>query len=126
MPARLVAPALALVVILAGCGGNHQPRIAHDDASQLIALTDRIASEGACAQAHDIPDVSSRAIRLVNQGRVPAELQEPLLTGVNALAAHHPRCVEPVQTTAPVVRAPKPEHQPHDHHGKHGEHGHDK
>jgi hypothetical protein len=122
MGARLAAPTIVLAVLLAGCGGDSRPRLAHDDAAQLIALTDRIASEGACAQAHDISAVSSRAIQLVNHGSVPAALQEPLLAGVNALAAHHPQCIQPVQTTASVLRATKPEHRPHGHHDKHGKH----
>ena len=109
-------------VVLAGCGGDPQPKLAQADAAQLTALTDRIAREGACAQARDIAGVSARAVQLVNRGRVPAELQEPLLAGVNALAAQSPPCVQTVPTTVPLLPA-KPGHQPHDQ--KHGEkHGH--
>jgi hypothetical protein len=45
----------------------------------------------------------------VNSGRVPAELQEPLLSGVAALADQTPVClarVTPVTTTAVVQQAP--------------------
>jgi hypothetical protein len=113
-----------LVVVLAGCGDDPQPRLSHADAAQLIALTERIPNEDACAQAHDIVGVSARAIQLVNRGRVPADLQEPLLAGVNALAARAPSCVRTV-TTTPVPPA-KPKHghddKAHDH-GKHGNEG---
>lgn len=112
-------------MLVAGCGGAAAPTLSHDDAARLIALTDRIAKEGGCAQARDIADVSARAIQLVNQGRVPAELQEPLLAGVNSLAADHPTCESP--TTTPAA-APLPTQalKPHKRHHDHGKHGRDK
>jgi hypothetical protein len=58
----------------------------------LIALTDRIVHEGACAQARDIAALRARAIALVNARRVPDALQEPLMSGVSALAAEEPAC----------------------------------
>ncbi len=119
----LAALVTAFTVLLAGCGSDSQPRLAHADAAQLIALTDRIAREGPCAQAHDIAGVSARAAQLVNRGRVPVELQRPLLDGVNALAAHAPACLQAVPTTAPVLRV-KPGHEPHDHDHERGKHGH--
>ncbi len=124
---RLQVVALSLVfVVLAGCGGASQPKLGHDDAARLIALTDRIAAEAPCAQARDIAGVNARAIHLINQGRVPAELQEPLLAGVNSLAAHDPHCVPPTASTpAPDVKKPKPDHQPHGQDHKHKQHGHD-
>jgi hypothetical protein len=114
----------ALAMVLAGCGDDPQPRLSHADAAELIALTERIPHEGACAQTRDIAGVSARAVQLVNRGRVPADLREPLLAGVNALAARAPSCVRTVRTT-PVPPA-KPKHgrddKPHDH-GKHGKDG---
>jgi hypothetical protein len=124
MRPELAVLSSALVVVLMGCGGNSQPRLAHADAAQLISLTERIPHEDACAQTRDIADVSARAVQLVDRGRVPADLREPLLAGVNALAAHAPSCVQTVPTT-PVPPA-KPQHghdNKHHHHGKHGNDG---
>jgi hypothetical protein len=120
-----LALSFVFVVLAAGCGGESQPKLGHADAAGLIALTDRIAAEDPCAQARDIAGVSARAIRLVNQGRVPVELQEPLLAGVNALAAHDPHCVQPAPPPAPNLQPTKPGHQPHGHDHKHGKHGDD-
>jgi hypothetical protein len=103
-------------VFLVGCGGS-EPRLARTDAQPLVALTTRIAHEGACAQARDIAAVRARALRLVNEGRVPAKLQEPFLSGVNALGEQAPACV-PKVTPAP------PEHGKG--HGKGKGKGHDK
>jgi hypothetical protein len=113
---------LALVVLLVGCGSS-EPRLAGSDARPLIALTARIAHEGACAQARDIAAVRARAVRLVNQGRVPAKLQEPFLSGVNALGEQTPACVPPV---TPVPAAPPEKDKRHGHgkgHDKHGDEG---
>ncbi len=122
---RLLAlPWLVLCVVLPGCG-NSTPKLGHDDAAELIKLTDAIATEGSCAQARDIAAVSARAIQLVNQGRVPAELQEPLLAGVNSLASHHPTCEPPDLGPAPPLRpsqVPKPDHEPHKPHNDRGKH----
>jgi hypothetical protein len=114
----------ALAVVLTGCGDDPQPRLAHADAAQLIALTDRIPREDACAQTRDIAGVSARAVQLVNSGRVPADLQEPLLAAVNALAAHTPSCVRTVTTTQVPPAKSKHGHddKPHDN-GKHGKGG---
>jgi len=87
-------------VFLVGCGGS-EPRLAQTDAQPLIALTAQIAHEGACAQARDITAVRARALRLVNEGRVPARLQEPFLSGVNALGEQAPACVPAVTPTPP-------------------------
>jgi hypothetical protein len=124
MRPRLAVLSSALAVVLTGCGDDRQPRLSHADAAQLIALTERIPHEDACAQTHDIAGISARAVQLVDRGRVPADLREPLLAGVNALAARAPSCVRTV-TTTPVPPA-KPKHghgdKAHDH-GKHGKDG---
>jgi hypothetical protein len=87
-------------VFLVGCGGS-EPRLARTDVQPLVALTTRIAHEGACAQARDIAAVRARALRLVNESRVPAKLQEPFLAGVNALGEQAPACVPKVTPTPP-------------------------
>jgi len=88
----LLTASSAAAVGLAGCGGGGAPRLAHADAAPLIALAHRIAHEPSCAQAHDIARLRKRAIALVNAHRVPDELQEPMMSGVAALAAEAPRC----------------------------------
>ena len=85
------AAALLGAVFLVGCGSGEQ-RLARTDVRPLLALTTRVAHEGACAQARDIAAVQRQALRLVNQGRVPAELQEPFFSGVNELGERTPTC----------------------------------
>jgi hypothetical protein len=82
----------ACSALVAGCGASHGPKLAHADGAALIALARRISGEDACAQRRDIARLRSRAIALVNAGRVPAELQEPLISAVGALAALQPAC----------------------------------
>jgi hypothetical protein len=111
---------LVLVALLVGCGSS-QPRLDRSDVRPLLTLTSRIADEGACAQARDIAAVRGMALRLVNQGRVPARLQEPLLSGVNALGEQTPACVPAVTPSPPQPTSP-PEHGKG--HGKgHKKHG---
>lgn len=115
----------ALALLLAGCGGDARPALDRADANGLIAIAHRIAGESACAQAKDIPALRKRAIALVNAGRVPSELQEPLMSGVAALEEQTPVCLPPVpaSSTTPAPAAPRP--RGHDRGHKHG-HGHGK
>jgi hypothetical protein len=57
----------------------------------LIALAHRIAHEGGGARARDIPRLQGRVIALINGGRVPGALQEPLSSAANALAVNPSR-----------------------------------
>lgn len=100
-----------------GCGSDGGPKLEHADGTALIALAHRIAGEGACAQAQDIPRLHARAIALVNAGKVPAELQEPLMSAVGALGAQQPLCLPTVTTDA---SSPTPHPKKHRDHGKHG------
>jgi len=84
-------------VLLAGCGGGG-PHLARRDVAPLIALADRIPLETPCAQARDIRALRARSVALVNAGRVPAALQEPLISGVNALV--EPLCLPAMPTGA--------------------------
>jgi hypothetical protein len=104
-------------VFLVGCGSS-EPRLAQTDAQPLIALTTRIAHEGACAQARDIAEVKRQALRLVNQGRVPAKLQEPFISGVNALGEQTPACVPTVTPTPPQHGKGHGKRKGHDKHGE--------
>jgi hypothetical protein len=73
--------------LVAGCGSNGGPKLAHADGAALIVLAQRIGHEGANGRARDIPRLRDRTIALINAGKVPGKLQEPLLSLVNALAA---------------------------------------
>jgi hypothetical protein len=88
---RTACSALA-AASLAGCGGTSAPKLAHADAAPLIAFSHRVAHEGTCGQARDIPRLQQRVIVLINTGRVPAKLQEPFSGAANALAEARPRC----------------------------------
>lgn len=86
-PRRSLAVSLTVCSALAaGCGSNAGPKLEHADGARLISLAHRIATEGAHGQARDIPRLRNRTIALINARQVPAELQEPLLSLVNALA----------------------------------------
>ena len=80
------------MVVTAGCGSASPPKLVRADAAPLIALTHRIAAETGCTQARDIHRLRTEAIALVNRGRVPQALQEPMLSGVEALAELAPSC----------------------------------
>jgi hypothetical protein len=78
--------------------------------------------------------VQAEATRLVNARRVPPELQESLLSAVNALVADQPTCLPAVPAASTTTRetpaAPRPwkphrppAFRPHPGHGH--DHGHD-
>ncbi len=102
--ARAVAVIAVLCVLAAGCGGS-DPRLARTDVAALIALANRVATEGPCAQKRDLAAVRARAISLVNRKIVPADFQEPLLAGVNDLADRTVVCMPPVTPAPPAAPA---------------------
>ena len=120
---------LSLLVSLSACSacGGHQaspPALARADAQPLAALAQRIAGEGACAQRRDIQTLQQRTIALVNAGRVPAALQDTLVSGVNGLASDTPPCVPALPATVAVEPPPPPEHgKGHEKHHDHHDHG---
>ena len=98
-PRRLLAVSLTVCSALgAGCGSSSGPKLEHDAGASLIALTHRIATENPSGQARDIPRLRTRTIALINAGKIPAKLQEPLLSMVNALGA------QPAATPAQAAR----------------------
>ena len=85
-PRRSLAVSLTVCsALLAGCGADHGPKLQHGDGAALRSLAHRISGEGAAGRAQDIPKLRRRAIGLINAKRIPADLQEPLLSKVNAV-----------------------------------------
>jgi hypothetical protein len=135
----------ALVAATAACGAQRTsappprprpPKIPNAVAARLAGEADAVAAAlargDACAARQQAARLRADATSSI--GRVPAALQEPLSSGVNALVAELPRCVVPAvpaaTTTAespPPPREheshhehPKDEKRPkHEHHGKH-------
>jgi len=99
-PSPRRSPAVWLTVcsvLAAGCGSGGGPKLAHADGVALLSLTHRIAVERGSARAHDVSRLEARAIALVNARRVPKELQEPLLSAVNAIGAGRPQALRELE-----------------------------
>jgi hypothetical protein len=120
--------------VVGGCGGQSaEQRLSRADAAPLIALADRIAHEGPCAQARDIRALSTRRLALANAHRIPDRLAASLSAGVQALVVETPACLPAVPAaTVPSPPAaepddgrlePEPEHK-HGHGHGHGHRGH--
>jgi len=84
-------------VVAVSCGSGGGPKLAHADGVALMSLTHRIAVERGSARAHDVSRLEARAIALVNARRVPKELQEPLLSAVNAIGAGRPQALRELE-----------------------------
>jgi cell division septation protein DedD len=126
---RLVSVTALVLLAAAGCGGA-----AHPEPTAARALPPALAQQWA-AQASSIASAAAhgqgcRAQRLAStlrdeiiaqEGRVPARLRSPLVTGANALADRITCTPQPVTVQAKPPKPPKPhdDHGPgHDHHGK--------
>jgi hypothetical protein len=112
----------AAVLLLAGCGGGGT-HLAHTDAVSLIELAHKIPGEQPCAQARDIRALLSKANALVHAHRVPARLQGPLLSGVDALREQAPVCLPPVQASSPPSVPAETTQREGKGHGEHHGHG---
>ena len=85
-PRRTLAVSLTVCsALVAGCGSGGGPKLEHVDGVALISLAHRIAGDDAAGRARDVPRLRDRAIALINAKKVPADLQEPLLSMVNAV-----------------------------------------
>ena len=80
---------LLLVLLAAGCGGEE--RGLSSELEQLAVRSESVAAKveagEACAARAEAEALQADSIAAVNDGEVPAELQEDLLGSVNALLA---------------------------------------
>ena len=80
---------LGLVLLAAGCGGE-EPVLAQPRADALASLAESAAAHlersEYCAARRDAVALRRQLVAAINDGAVPAELQEELLGSVNALA----------------------------------------
>ncbi len=87
---------LSCALLAAGCGG--EPSVGQPRAEALASRADSAARhlerEEFCAGRRDAVALQRQTIEAINEGAVPAELQEELLGSVNAL-------VEGVSCTPP-------------------------
>jgi hypothetical protein len=95
------------VLLAAGCGGEEQ-RLPGELADALAERSEvaaaRLESRRFCAADAEAVGLQTRAIEAVNEGLVPAELQEELLGRINALreavSCEPPRAAEGAVTDA--------------------------
>lgn len=103
---------IALAGTLAACGGDGgeaEAQLPAALASRLAAGADLVAvatdAGDPCAAAEAATGLQRDAIAAVNAGKVPAELQEELLAGINRVASSvacvPPPAPPPVVTTVP-------------------------
>jgi hypothetical protein len=75
--------ALLALVVLAGCGGDEEPRLPRAWADTAARI-----ETAPCADGRRAADrLRARVIAAINAGRVPADLQEELTSKLNAVAA---------------------------------------
>ena len=75
---RRAAVLVAAAALAGGCGGGshyHGPKVPHDVAQRLLGELDTPSA------------LQAETIRDINAHRIPSELQEPLLSKVNAFVA---------------------------------------
>jgi hypothetical protein len=89
---------LAAVALLAGCGAHRsEPRLPRALATawrhQADSIADALAAGDRCVARRQAVALQRAVIAAVNGGRLTAEFQEPLVSGVNELASRI-RCAE--------------------------------
>jgi hypothetical protein len=133
---RLVSVTALVVLAAAGCGGGSTrpqqtasrglpPALAQQWAVQASSIADAAANGQGCRAQRLASTLHDEIV--AKEGRVPARLRSPLVTGANALADRI-TCTVPAQ---PVTAAPKPSKppkphgpgEPPGHHGHGDDHG---
>jgi hypothetical protein len=112
--AAAAAILLAVAVVGAACGGDESaaepPALAKQVGRALAERANEVAKRledgRRCAAADDVRELREVAERQAANDRIPAELREPLLTGVDALLGRID-CVERVTETVTVPAEPE-------------------
>lgn len=94
-----LAGALAAAVALAGCGGDDSgeretpsaavipARVSEELARASDAIAESLEAGDACTAAAQADELRSASLAAVERGRIPAELERPLLRAVDRLTA---------------------------------------
>ena len=96
-------------VLLVACGGSSAPRLPSNYAGPAAMQADQavtlLAGRSTCTARRLLLQMQKEAIRQVNAHRIPAELQEELLSRINDLVGVV-GCGPPIGATpTPVARA---------------------
>jgi hypothetical protein len=118
-PSSTVA-ALALLLVLAACGGENASQsrtgIPADVAARLASQSDAIAASleagDECGAAHEADDLRSAAEQAVARGSVPAEFRDELEAAVSALQ-NDVNCPAPEQMDEDNGKGKKKGHRKH-------------
>jgi hypothetical protein len=131
---RLASLTALVVLAVAGCGGSARPEPTASRglppalAQQWAAQASTIANTAAHGQGCRAQQLAStlRDEIIAQKGRVPARLQRPLVTGVNALADRITCTPQPVAVQSKTPKPAKPPPKPHGpgpgHDHDHGDH----
>jgi hypothetical protein len=131
---RLASVTALVVLAVTGCGGSARPEpsasrglptaLAQQWAAQASSIANAAAHGRGC-RAHQLASTLRHEI-IAQKGRVPARLQRPLVTGVNALADRITCTPQPVAVQSEPPKPAQPPPKPHGggpgHHHDHGDH----
>jgi hypothetical protein len=115
---RTLLPVALVAVALAGCGGRHHvppapqlpAALARSLAVQADAVASRLDAGDECGAREHALALQQAAIAAVNERRIPAGYQEPLLGDI-ALLVQRITCTAeptPASTAAPPAASPTP------------------
>ena len=123
---RLISATALVVLVAAGCGSSARPQptaarglppaLAQQWAAQASSIADAAANGQGC-RAQRLASTLRNEI-IAQEGRVPARLRSPLVTGANALANRIMCMPQPVTVQAeppPKEHGQGPGHDRHDH-----------
>jgi hypothetical protein len=131
---RLASVTALVVLAVSGCGGSARPEplasrglppgLAQQWAAQASSIANAAAHGRGC-RAQQLASTLRDEI-FAQEGRVPARLQRPLVTGVNALADRITCTPRPVAVQSKPPKPAKPPPKPHEpgpgHHHDRGDH----
>jgi hypothetical protein len=113
--ATFLAIGIAAAALAGGCGGDDAPsepppalaqRVGKTLSDRASEIAKRLEDGRRCAAADDVRELREVVERQAANDRIPEELREPLLTGVDALLGRID-CVERVTETVTVPAEPE-------------------